>query len=229
MPLSPPRHPLPATSALVDGVYQVMLDAIVSGELAPGEVVKESEVGELLGVSRTPVREAFRRLAETGLLRIEVNRGSRVADLDPDHLRQVGDVLAELVGYASRLALPRLSDRDISWLETLSEEQLRTALSSPEDYPLRAIELHDFFIARADNAVLATVTSALRPHIQRLVSARQDRLVHLEQAQQLAAIGAAVRQGDADLLQAIVGAYWRYFTEQMLAGEARPSASPSEG
>ncbi|GAB3084770.1 GntR family transcriptional regulator [Isoptericola nanjingensis] len=217
MPLSPPRRPLPATSALVDGVYQVLLDAIVEGELAPGEVVKESEVGELLGVSRTPVREAFRRLAEIGMLRIEVNRGSRIADLDPNHLRQVGDLLAELVGYASRLALPRLSGQDVSWLTTLGEKQMRTALRAPENYELHAIELHDLFIARADNAVLEKVTAGLRPHIDRLVHARQDRLVRLEQAQQFASIIAAVRENDADLLQGIVSAYWRYFTEQMLA------------
>ncbi len=217
MPLNPPRRPMPVTSALVDGVFQVLLDAVVSGELAPGEVVKESAVGSLLGVSRTPVREAFRRLAEVDLLRIEVNRGSRVAELDPVHLREVAQVLAELSGLASRLALPHLTDQDAAWVHSLGEHQLRVALDEPpQEYRLYAIEMLDLLIDRSGNGVLARSTTALRPHVQRLLNLRNDRLPRLEQAEQLAGIATAIREGDAELLQVTVRSYYRFCVEHLL-------------
>ncbi|MHA7135165.1 GntR family transcriptional regulator [Oerskovia turbata] len=228
MPLNPPRRPMPVSSALVDGVFQTLLDAIVSGELAPGEVVKESEVGTLLGVSRTPVREAFRRLAEIDLLRIAVNRGSRVADLDPVHLTEVAQVLAELSGLASRLALPRLAEQDAAWIQALSEHQLRSALDGHGDeYRLHAIELLDLLVARADNHVLARTTTSLRPHIQRLLTLHPDRLPHLELAEQLASVATAIREDDAELLQPTVRSYYRLTVEHLL-DPARSPASPSD-
>ncbi|MFE4465904.1 GntR family transcriptional regulator [Oerskovia sp. NPDC056781] len=222
MPLQPLDRPLTVSSALVDGVYEVLLDAIVSGELAPGEVVKESEVGTVLGVSRTPVREAFRRLAEIDLLRIAVNRGSRVTELDPVHLAEVAQVLAELSGLAARLALPRLTDQDTAWIQDLSEHQLRAALSDgAEEYRLYGIEFLDLLVDRAGNHVLARTAASLRPHVHRLLTLHNDRLPHLELAEDLAGMATAVREDDAELLQATVRAYYRLTVEHLLdAGRA---------
>ena len=61
--------------------------AIVRGELAPGQVLRQEELSERYGVSRTPVREALRRLAALGLVSFEPNRGVRVRTLSRDELR----------------------------------------------------------------------------------------------------------------------------------------------
>ena len=70
--------------------------AIVRGELAPGQVLRQEELSERYGVSRTPVREALRRLAALGLVSFEPNRGVRVRTLSRDELREAFLVRAEL-------------------------------------------------------------------------------------------------------------------------------------
>jgi len=225
VPLNPSPQPLPSSGALVDGIFQVLVDAIVAGDLAPGEVVRESEVGDLLGVSRTPVREAFRKLAEVDLLRILVNRGSTVADVDADHLTQISQVLAELAGLAGRLALPLLSTNDVAWIENLSEHQLRVALGeAAEEYRLYGIELLDLLISRADNPVLAKMIAALRPHIHRLINLHRERLTNLELAQELAAIATVIRERQAELLQATVRSYYVLLVDQLLDESRSPGS-----
>src|SRR4051794_21810018 len=82
--------------------------AIVRGELAPGQVLRQEELSERYGVSRTPVREALRRLAALGLVSFEPNRGVRVRTLSRDELREAFLVRAELESLATELAVPRL-------------------------------------------------------------------------------------------------------------------------
>ena len=77
----PPRAPGQSIRAWI---YQVLRDNIIHLHLKPGQALSESEIGGLLRVSRTPVREAFIRLAEDGLLEIHPQRGSYVSLIDPD-------------------------------------------------------------------------------------------------------------------------------------------------
>ena len=81
--------------------------AIVRGELAPGQVLRQEELSERYGVSRTPVREALRRLAALGLVSFEPNRGVRVRTLSRDELREAFLVRAELESLATELAVPQ--------------------------------------------------------------------------------------------------------------------------
>src|SRR4051795_13670886 len=91
--------------------------AIVRGELAPGQVLRQEELSERYGVSRTPVREALRRLAALGLVSFEPNRGVRVRTLSRDELREAFLVRAELESLATELAVPRMTEDDLAELE----------------------------------------------------------------------------------------------------------------
>src|SRR3954452_6231942 len=88
--------------------------AIVRGELAPGQVLRQEELSERYGVSRTPVREALRRRAALGLVSFEPNRGVRVRTLSRDELREAFLVRAELESLATELAVPHFgaAERD---------------------------------------------------------------------------------------------------------------------
>jgi DNA-binding GntR family transcriptional regulator len=88
--------------------------AIVRGEFSPGQVLRQEELSERYGVSRTPVREALRRLAALGLVSFEPNRGVRVRTLSREELREAFLVRAELESLATELAVPRFgpADRD---------------------------------------------------------------------------------------------------------------------
>jgi DNA-binding GntR family transcriptional regulator len=92
-------------------------EAIVSGELPPGSVLRQEQLSERFAVSRTPVREALRRLAALGLVSFVPNRGVRVRTLSREELREAFLVRAELESLATELAAPKLTPDDLAELE----------------------------------------------------------------------------------------------------------------
>src|SRR5437899_1215328 len=95
---------------------------ITEGTLAPGARLNERELSERLGVSRTPLREAFRMLAADGLLVQLPNRGAQVVALSREDVRHAFEVMAALEGLSGELAVSRVSDADIVELTALQGE-----------------------------------------------------------------------------------------------------------
>src|SRR6058998_4249424 len=93
-----------------DDIALVIEETIVSGELEPGTVLRQEQLSARFDVSRTPIREALRRLAATGLVSFVPNRGVRVRTIARDELRQAFMVRAELEALVTRLATPRMTN-----------------------------------------------------------------------------------------------------------------------
>jgi DNA-binding GntR family transcriptional regulator len=104
-------------STKADDIAGLIEEAIVSGELAPGIVLRQEQLSERFGVSRTPVREALRRLAALGLVSFEPNRGVRVRTLSHDDLREAFLVRAELEALVTAEAARRLTPDALEELE----------------------------------------------------------------------------------------------------------------
>jgi DNA-binding GntR family transcriptional regulator len=100
-----------------DDIALALEEAIVSGEIPPGSVLRQEHLSEQFAVSRTPVREALRRLAALGLVSFEPNRGVRVRMLSRDELREAFLVRAELESLATEIATPKMSLADLAALE----------------------------------------------------------------------------------------------------------------
>ena len=100
-----------------DDIALALEEAIVSGEIPPGSVLRQEHLSEQFQVSRTPVREALRRLAALGLVSFEPNRGVRVRMLSRDELREAFMVRAELEGLATEIATPKMSAAGLAALE----------------------------------------------------------------------------------------------------------------
>jgi DNA-binding GntR family transcriptional regulator len=207
-----PLAPRPSTTALADGVYRQIEHEIVDGVLAPGAPLREAEVAERLGVSRTPVREALRRLAENGLVRIEASRSYLVAPLDLDLLTETVVVYGSLGALAARLALPHLTEIEIDWLASAERRAFEEAAGpQPVADPVFGIGVLDLFVDRCDNSVLVSSMGRLRLHVVRafrLFGARVPRLLF---AERLGAIVAAARAGDAELLESTVRVHGTQF------------------
>ena len=92
-----------------DEIALVLEQAIVSGDLEPGRVLRQEELSERFAVSRTPVREALRRLAALGLVSFVPNRGVRVRTITLDELREAFLVRAELESLATEIAAPKFT------------------------------------------------------------------------------------------------------------------------
>ena len=103
-------------STKADDIAGLIEEAIVSGELAPGSVLRQEQLSERFGVSRTPVREALRRLAALGLVSFVPNRGVRVRTLSRDELYEAFLVRAELEALATELAATKMTDEALAEL-----------------------------------------------------------------------------------------------------------------
>ena len=109
-----PVSPAPLRPTLLrDSVHDRLRDAIVDGTLAPGEVVRDTELATWLGVSRTPVREALLRLGETGLVRSAPGRSTVVAEIDLAEVREAHAVVVAMHRLAVTEAVARLTDDDV--------------------------------------------------------------------------------------------------------------------
>jgi DNA-binding GntR family transcriptional regulator len=104
----------PTTKA--DEITLVIEEAIVSGELPPGAVLRQEVLSEEFGVSRTPVREALRQLVALGLADFQPNRGVRVRAVARAELREAFLIRAELEGLAAELALPLMTKSELKQL-----------------------------------------------------------------------------------------------------------------
>jgi DNA-binding GntR family transcriptional regulator len=96
-----------------DDIALVIEEAIVSGELAPGTVLRQEQLSERFAVSRTPIREALRRLAALGLVSFEPNRGVRVRTITREELREAFLVRAELESLATEVAAANMTEEEL--------------------------------------------------------------------------------------------------------------------
>src|SRR5919106_3146649 len=105
--------PVPSLPAPLDRrparhlVYEHLRTWIESGELAPGEVIKDTDIAQAMGMSRTPVREALQMLERDGSVEMLPGRLTRVTAISPDDITSLYAPLAALHGVASELATPR--------------------------------------------------------------------------------------------------------------------------
>jgi len=109
-------------SLLADQAYLVLRELIVSLELAPGALVKEPELVERLGIGRTPVREALRRLAQERLIEVFPRRGMVVTTVDVRDLARLCEVRLALEPEAARLAAERATQADLDEITALLTE-----------------------------------------------------------------------------------------------------------
>jgi DNA-binding GntR family transcriptional regulator len=117
-----PQERLP--DALVDRATDVLREAIVTGQLVPGSPLVQEQLATELGISRTPLREALRRLEQEGLVAVRAKRGLAVAELSPEALVDTYDVREVLDGLAARLAAERISPGELAELRVIHERSL---------------------------------------------------------------------------------------------------------
>lgn len=142
-------------------------DDVVTGILPPGTKLDEVGLCERFGVSRTPVREALRFLAERGLVELIRNRGAFVAELSVPRLIEMFAVMAELEGMAGRLCARRMTDDQRAEL-LRSHKSCRAASrkKNPDDYYFRNEAFHEAIVAGSKNSFLAEQATALRRRLQ---------------------------------------------------------------
>ncbi|MBS41840.1 MAG: transcriptional regulator [Nocardioides sp.] len=161
------RHPVlalpPDAGTLAEGVATAVRDGVRAGELVPGEVYSVYQLAGLLGVSRSPVREALLRLAEAGLVRIARNRGFEVLLPRADDVADILDVRLSLEPLAAARAASRAGDDERAAVGAAQRDLERAAYDGDEAaFWQRDRALHDILLRAGGNARVARVVADLR-------------------------------------------------------------------
>lgn len=147
-----------------DRVILEIRNMFLTGQIRPNQRLVEAELSERLGVSRTPIREAFRELEQLGLLVSEPFKGVRVADIDLNEIKQLYEVRADLEALAASLAAQRMTEPELDRLIKLNEEMHRSLQN-----PRRGTELNEEFhlvLRQATrNQVLIDLITSIRARI----------------------------------------------------------------
>lgn len=130
---------------------------ILGGELPPGAKLNEADLAAELRVSRGPVREAFRALDQTGLVRTEKNRGVFVRQVSLEEANEIYEVRAALEGLIGRLAAKRIQPAQVEKIRAVVKKMHAVGKSrdAAAYYPLN-VQFHDLLVEAAGNRTLAT-------------------------------------------------------------------------
>ena len=153
-------HPIALiqTNSLPSLVQRELERMILAGDLPAGSKLREAEVASMLGVSRGPVREAFRALEESGLVRLEKNRGVFVRQIDIDEADQIFELRAVLDEFAGRRAAQRATPAEATELRGLVDRMDKAVTHGDVDgYHAANIAFHDRIVELAGNAKLTFV------------------------------------------------------------------------
>lgn len=165
-----------------DRAYAVIRAAILEGRFAPGHPLREEELAESVGVSRTPVREAFRRLDAEGLVELLAHRGARVVSWSDHDLDEIFELRVQLEGHGARLAAQRAEPELIDHLERLAARMEEEVAGRRRDRFARITdinnEFHQTILSASGNHRLSSLLGVI---VQRGLVARTFQLYRPEQ------------------------------------------------
>jgi len=190
---------------LRDVVFNTLRQAILKGELKPGERLMEIALAEKLGVSRTPIREAMRKLELEGLVVMIPRRGAQVANITEKDLNDVLEVRIALENVAIEKACTRMSKEDMGRLWLAAKEFERTMAEGNLVRLAEAdVAFHEIIYRASDNKRLNQVLNNLREQIYRYrveyLKEEETRNVLVKEHEELTK---AIRQRDVKKAQEI--------------------------
>jgi DNA-binding GntR family transcriptional regulator len=168
--------------ALQSSVVEILRNAIVRGDLYPGEKLAETRIALQLGVSRTPVREAFKQLQAEGLVSVVSRSGTFVTQLSPEDVAQLYDVREALEGMVARLAATAHAKADLRLLQANIRRTERTVKDHDRfGFIACDVEFHRLLTEATKNGKLGEHVAYLENRIQRerlafLVTGRSGRI-----------------------------------------------------
>lgn len=154
--------------AATDVAYAFAKERILDGRFAGGELITEGDVAAGVGLSRTPVREAFLRLESEGLLRLYPKRGALVVPVSAAELRHVMETRLLVERFAIERALPASDELQAALAASLAEQERLVAAGQAAAFVDADREFHRLFVAAADNPILLALHDSLRDRQSRM-------------------------------------------------------------
>ena len=216
------------SSSLPTLVHGELERMIMAGELPPGAKLTEMTLAARLGVSRGPLREAFRMLEEAGLVRTEKNRGVFVRDVPLDEAIEIFDLRAAMDELVGRQLAQRITPAQLKEVRALVEAMERAVKAGDiQGYHLLNLQFHDRLVEMAGNRKL---TAIYRKLIKELSLFRRMNLAHLAEGGQLPlsagehrAIVKAIAAGDADAAGRAMFEHAMESKDRMVSQQSHPA------
>lgn len=204
---------------LRDVVFNTLRDAILKGELEPGERLMEIQLAERLGVSRTPIREAIRKLELEGLVLMIPRKGAEVAKISEKSLRDVLEVRRSLEELAAELACQRMDAEALKDLEDAQKAFIQAVESGETMAMAEADEhFHDVIYMGTGNTRLVQILNNLREQMYRYrLEYLKDTHSHEKLDNEHQAIFENIRNGDKEAVCTMVGQHIDNQKEAILA------------
>lgn len=163
------KKPMEKHLTLREKILENIRDAIISGTLKAGTRVSEPELAERYGISRTPIREAFRQLESEGYLTVIPRRGAVVSEFNQRDVEEFYAIKSILEGYAARCACEKLSEKEIDRLQTINNRLAELAKQNDVKTFFKVHnDFHELFIKAADNEKLRELITSVVTRFQRL-------------------------------------------------------------
>lgn len=160
----PVERPLTLRERIVDFIK----DAVVTGRLKPGERVPEQEIAESFGISRTPIREAFRQLESEGFITVTPRKGAVVSPITDKDVSEFYEIKSLLEGFAARTACLTLTPKEIKRLETLNAQMEKYAeRDDVKGFFKLDNQFHDTFLKACGNEKLCVLIHQLVQQFER--------------------------------------------------------------
>lgn len=170
---------------LRDKIASSIRDSIIEGRIKPGERLMEPDVAKTLGVSRTPLREAFLQLESEGFLKVNPRKGALVTETSPGDAEETYIIKGALEAVAARLAADSINDEQIEELISLNKKMEAIAQSKDKDYKT-FLELNSVFHQKiyecSGNAKLIKMINTLRNQTLRYNYIFLSLLSHLDES-----------------------------------------------
>jgi DNA-binding GntR family transcriptional regulator len=149
-------------------VFKSLRESILNGRLKPGERLMEVSLAQQLGVSRTPVREAIRKLELEGLVVMLPRKGAYVSNVSLKEIVDVLDIRASLEGLAASIAAQRMNEVELARLNKIAEEFRQSALEADIEKLLKKdVEFHECIFKSTNNETLHQLINALWEKVYR--------------------------------------------------------------
>jgi DNA-binding GntR family transcriptional regulator len=153
---------------LSEDIAESIKAAIIKGKFKPGEKISEGELAESMGISRTPLREAFRKLENEGFIEIIPRKGAVVTEIDAQEVYDLYEIKSTLEGLAARLAAVNMQDKDLEKLEKVNEElKVLIDQNDLEAFYKAHTRFHEGFVKLSGNRRLNQIISNLNDHFKR--------------------------------------------------------------
>ncbi len=152
---------------LHDELLERLRAMIIDGDLAPGDKVPEKELCERFGVSRTPLREALKVLANDGLVKLTPNRGAMIADLTLEDLEEAFPVMGALEALSGEMACANITDAEIATIKKLHLEMVaHYEARELKPYFRTNQKIHEMLLSAAGNQTLSALYRGLEGRIR---------------------------------------------------------------